>query len=198
MNKNINSLKNHNTIVESAAEENEEIGKLNLPVNDLDHIQGPRTAPVNLVEYGDYECPYTGQAYPIVKEIQKRLGNDLLFVFRNFPLKEIHPHAQHAAEAAEAAAAQGKFWDMHDYLFEHQRALDDNHLLKYAATLGIDTDKFRKEMSVHIYASQIDKSLGEGIASGVEGTPTFFINGARHNGSWDLETLLAAIKKKGL
>jgi protein-disulfide isomerase len=198
MNKNINSLKNHNTIVESAAEENEEIGKLNLPVNDLDHIQGPRTAPVNLVEYGDYECPYTGQAYPIVKEIQKRLGKDLLFVFRNFPLKEIHPHAQHAAEAAEAAAAQGKFWDMHDYLFEHQRALDDNHLLKYAATLGIDTDKFRKEMSVHIYASQIDKSLGEGIASGVEGTPTFFINGARHNGSWDLETLLAAIKKKGL
>ena len=198
MNKNSNSLKNHNTIVESAAEENEEIGKLNLPVNDLGHIQGPRTAPVNLVEYGDYECPYTGQAYPIVKEIQKRLGNDLLFVFRNFPLREIHPHAQHAAEAAEAAAAQGKFWDMHDYLFEHQRALDDNHLLKYAATLGIDTYKFRKEMSGHIYASQIDKSLGEGIASGVEGTPTFFINGARHNGSWDLETLLAAIKKKGL
>lgn len=130
MNKNSNSLKNHNTIVESAAEENEEIGKLNLPVNDLDHIQGPRTAPVNLVEYG---------------EIQKRLGNELLFVFRNFPLREIHPHAQHAAEAAEAAAAQGRFWDMHDYLFEHQRALDDNHLLKYAATLGVDTDKFRKE-----------------------------------------------------
>jgi protein-disulfide isomerase len=198
MNKNSNSLKNHNTIVESAAEENEEIGKLNLPVNDLDHMQGPRTASVNLVEYGDYECPYTGQAYPIVKEIQKRLGNELLFVFRNFPLREIHPHAQHAAEAAEVAAAQGKFWDMHDYLFEHQRALDDNHLLKYAATLVIDTDKFRKEMSGHIYASQIDKSLGEGIASGVEGTPTFFINGVRHNGSWDLETLLATIKKKGL
>jgi protein-disulfide isomerase len=198
MNENSNSLRNHNTIVESAAEENEEIGKLNLPVNDRDHIQGPRTASVNLVEYGDYECPYTGQAYPIVKEIQKRLGDKLLFVFRNFPLREIHPHAQHAAEAAEAAAAQGKFWDMHDYLFEHQQALDDNHLLKYAAALGIDTDKFRKEMSGHNHASQIDKSLGEGIASGVEGTPTFFINGVKHNDSWDQETLLAAINKKGL
>jgi protein-disulfide isomerase len=198
MNENSNSLRNHNTIVESAAEENEEIGKLNLPVNDRDHIQGPRTAPVKLVEYGDYECPYTGQAYPIVKEIQKRLGDKLLFVFRNFPLREIHPHAQHAAEAAEAAAAQGKFWDMHDYLFEHQQALDDNHLLKYAAALGIDTDKFRKEMSGHNYASQIEKSLGEGIASGVEGTPTFFINGVKHNDSWDQETLLAAINKKGL
>ena len=123
MNEINNSHKNHNTIVESAAEENEEIGKLNLPVNDRDHTQGPRTASVNLVEYGDYECPYTGQAYPIVKEIQKRLGNELLFVFRNFPLREIHPHAEHAAEAAEAAATQGKFWEMYDYLFEHQRAL---------------------------------------------------------------------------
>lgn len=198
MNENSNSLRNHNTIVESADEENEEIGKLKLPVNDRDHIQGPRTASVNLVEYGDYECPYTGQAYPIVKEIQKHLGDKLLFVFRNFPLREIHPHAQHAAEAAEAAAAQGKFWDMHDYLFEHQQALDDNHLSKYAAALGIDTDKFRKEMSGHNYASQIDKSLGEGIASGVEGTPTFFINGVKHNDSWDQETLLAAINKKGL
>jgi protein-disulfide isomerase len=198
MNETNNSLKNHNTIVESAAEENEEIGKLNLPVNDRDRIQGPRTASVKLVEYGDYECPYTGQAYPIVKEIQKLLGDKLLFVFRNFPLREIHPHAEHAAEAAEAAATQGKFWEMHDYLFEHQRALDDNHLLKYAETLGINTDIFRREMSGHIYTSLIDKSLGEGIASGVEGTPTFFINGVRHNGSWDLETLLAAIKKKGL
>src|SRR2546427_13307050 len=142
MNKNSNSLKNDNTIVESAAEENEEIGKLNLPVNDLDHIQGPRTAPVNLVEYGDYECPYTGQAYPIVKEIQTRLGNKLLFVFRNFPLREIHPHAQHAAEAAEAAAAQGKFWDMHDYLFEHQQVLDDDHLATYANKLALDAHKF--------------------------------------------------------
>src|SRR5436853_6287711 len=111
MNETSNSPKNHKTIVESAAEENEEIGKLNLPLNDRDHIQGPRMASVNLVEYGDYECPYTGQAYSIVKEIQKRLGDKLLFVFRNFPLREIHPHAQHSAEATEAAAAQGKIGD---------------------------------------------------------------------------------------
>ena len=177
---------------------NEEIGELNLPVNDRDHIQGPRNAPMKLVEYGDHECPCTGQAYPIVKEIQKRLGDNLLFVFRNFPLREIHPHAEHAAEAAEAAAAQGKFWDMHDYLFEHQQALDDNHLLQYAKKLGVNSDRFQREISGHIYTSLIDKSLGEGTASGVEGTPTFFINGVRHNGSWDLETLLSAIKKNGL
>src|SRR5881398_832434 len=135
------------------------------PVGERDHQQGPETAPVTLVEYGDYECPYCGEAYPIVKEIQQRLKDRLLFVFRNFPLTQSHPHAEHAAEAAEAAAAQGKFWDMHDYLFEHQLALDDNHLLKYAEMLGIDTDKFRSEMSGHIYTSMIDKSLGEGIAS---------------------------------
>src|SRR3989440_12555732 len=145
---------------------------LRLPVSERDQVQGPSNAPVTLVEYGDYECPYCAEAYPIVKEIQRRLGPQLRFVFRHFPVPSVHPHARHAAEAAEAATAQGKFWDMHDYLFEHQRALDDNHLLKYAATLGIDTDKFRKEMSGHIYASQIDKSLGEGVASGVEGTPT--------------------------
>jgi len=196
MNEISNSSKNHKTIVESAAGENEEIGKLNLPVNDHDHIQGPRTAPVNLVEYGDYECPYTGQAYPIVKEIQKHLGDKLLFVFRNFPLREIHPRAKHAAEAAEAAAAQGKFWDMHDYLFEHQQALDDNHLLKNAAALGIDTDKFRSEMSGHIYTSMIDRSLGEGIASGVEGTPTFFINGAPYEGEVEVEAMLSALGER--
>src|SRR5438876_8946206 len=188
MNEISNSPKNHKTIVESAAGENEEIGKLNLPVNDRDHVQGPKTAPVTLVEYGDYECPYTGQAFPIVKAIQKQLGDRLLFVFRNFPLTQIHPHAEHAAEAAEAAAAQGKFWDMHDYLFKHQRALDDTHLLKYAKEIGIDTNKFQNEMSRQIYAPQVKKFIEDGIKSGVEGTPTFFINGIRHNDSWDLET----------
>lgn len=126
------------------------IVKLALPVSsEKDHIQGSMNAPVTLVEYGDYECPYTGQAHPIVKEIQKQLGDRLLFVFRNFPLTQIHAHAEHAAEAAEAAAAQGKFWDMHDYLFKHQRALDDNHLLKYAEEIGINTNKFQNEMSGH-------------------------------------------------
>jgi protein-disulfide isomerase len=112
----------------------EEIIKLTLPVNsNRDHIQGPSAAPVTLLEYGDYQCPYCGQAYPIIKQVQKHLGNKLRFVFRNFPITQIHPHAQHGAEAAESAAAQNKFWEMHDYLFEHQQALDDKHLEKYAS-----------------------------------------------------------------
>src|SRR5881275_517537 len=119
-----------------------ETAKLTPLVSQHDHQQGPETAPVTVVEYGDYECPYCGEAYPIVKEIQLRLGERLRFVFRNFPLKEAHPHAEHAAEAAEAAAGQGKFWQMHDSLFEHQQALDDAHLVRYAAELKLDVDRF--------------------------------------------------------
>jgi protein-disulfide isomerase len=110
------------------------------PVNiGTDHVRGSIDALISIVEYGDYECPYTGMAYPIVKEIMKKFNNKVYFVFRNFPLNDIHPHAQHSAEAAEAAAAQDKFWEMHDYLFEHQKALDDSHLLQYAERLGLDT-----------------------------------------------------------
>src|SRR6266496_862703 len=166
MNEISNSPKNHKTIVESAAGENEEIGKLNLPVNDHDHVQGPKTAPVNLVEYGDYECPYTGQAYPIVKEIQKRLGDKLLFVFRNFPLKEIHPHAEHAAEAAEAAGAQGKFWEMHDRLFERQFALEDSSMLEYAADLGLDVGQVAGELAQGTYESRVREDFRSGVSSG--------------------------------
>src|SRR5438874_12280859 len=122
--------------------------RLTLPVSQRDHQQGPETAPVTLVEYGDYECPYCGEAYPIVKEIQRRLGDRLRFVFRNFPLTQSHPHAEHAAEAAEAAAVQEKFWEMHDYLFEHQQALDDAPLVQYAVTLTLDTESFVREMTV--------------------------------------------------
>lgn len=166
-----------------------------MPVSESrDHIQGSADAPVTLVEYGDYECPYTGQAFPIVKEIKSRLGDTICFVFRNFPLNEIHPRAEHAAEAAEAAAAQNKFWQMHDYLFEHQEALDDHHLTVYAQRVGLDTDRFKREMSEHIYAPAIMESLKQGIKSGVQGTPTFFLNGVRYEGSWDLETLLGTIK----
>src|SRR6476646_7201477 len=114
---------------------------LTLPVSERDHIQGPADAPVTLVEYGDYECPHCGRAYPVVKAIQRHFGRRLRFVFRNFPLAEAHPHAAHAAEAAEAAAAQGRFWEMHDSLFEHQQALDDRHLVEYAGALGLDTSR---------------------------------------------------------
>src|SRR3954447_24404433 len=113
----------------------EETDTLSLPVTAEDHAQGPATAPVTLVEYGDFECPYCGQAYPIVQAIQERFGNGLRFVFRNFPLSQVHPHATHAAEAAEAADAQNAFWPMHDQLFEHQRALEDSDLVGYAAAL---------------------------------------------------------------
>ena len=167
---------------------------LTLPVSQRDHRQGSETAPVTLVEYGDYECPYCGKAHPIVKEIQRRLGDQLCFVFRHFPLTQVHPYAQHAAEAAEAAGAQGEFWQMHDTLFEHQEALDDVHLLQYAVALQLDTDRFVLEMTTHMYANRVREDFLSGVRSGVNGTPTFFINGVRHDASFDLGTLLAAIE----
>jgi protein-disulfide isomerase len=160
-----------------------------------DHIRGSIDAPITIVEYGDYECPYTGMAYLIVKEIMKQFDDKIHFAFRNFPLNEIHPHAQHAAEAAEAAAAQDKFWQMHDYLFEPRKVLDDDHLLEDAEIVGLDIDKFKKEMSEHVYAPLINKSLKDGIDSGVEGTPTFFVNGVRYEDSWDLETFSSVLEK---
>jgi protein-disulfide isomerase len=168
---------------------------LAVPVSEHDHIQGPATAPVTLVEYGDYECPYCGQAYGIVKEVQRQLGDRLRFVFRNFPLTNAHPHAAHAAEAAEAAAAQGKFWEMHDYLYEHQRALDDPHLLQAAEQLGLDVARFRQEMEAHTYTARVREDFMSGVRSDVNGTPTFFVNGVRHDESYDLETLLAALER---
>jgi protein-disulfide isomerase len=169
--------------------------KLVTPVNiGTDHIRGSIDAPISIVEYGDYECPYTGMAYPIVKEIMNKFNNKVYFVFRNFPLNDIHPHAQLAAEAAEVAAAQDKFWQMHDYLFEHQNALDDSHLLQYAEKLGLDINKFKKEVSGHTYAPLIEESLKSGIDSGVEGTPAFFVNGERYEDSWDLDTFSNFLK----
>ncbi len=167
--------------------------KLVLPVGKRDHFRGPATAPATLLEYGDYECPYCGGAYPIVEEIRRRLGNNLRFVFRNFPLAEMHPHAEHAAEAAEAAGDQGKFWEMHDTLYENQRALDDRHLAEYAAALGIPRPQILTAIEEHSYLPRIREDFMSGVRSGVNGTPTFFINGVRHDGSYDLETLLAAI-----
>ncbi len=164
------------------------------PVSEQDNIQGNTHAPVTLVEFGDFECPDCGDAYPIVKEVQKRLGNRLRFVYRHYPLPQ-HPHAEHAAETAEAAGAQGKFWEMHDYLFEHQRALNDANLLKGAQALHLDTSRFESEMEQGIYTSQVAEDVESGDLSGVAGTPTFFINGQMHTDSYDLQTLLAALEK---
>lgn len=175
----------------------EDVVKLTLPINsNRDHIQGPSIAPVTLLEYGDYQCPYCGQAYPIIKQVQNLLNGKLCFVFRNFPITQIHPHAQHAAEAAESAAANDKFWEMHDYLYEHQQALDDNHLEKYASKLGLDITQFNHDMASHAYAQHVREDFLSGVRSGVNGTPTFYINGIRYNGSWDLETLLKTLRSK--
>lgn len=172
-----------------------ELARLSPPVSARDHAEGSEDAVVTLVEYGDYECPHCGRAYPIVKEIQKRLGSRLRFVFRNFPLVQIHPHAQHAAEAAEAAAVQGKFWEMHDVIFEHQNALDDRHLVGYSADLSLDKARFQQELTSHTHATRVREDFLSGIKSGVNGTPTFFINGIRHDDSWDVDTLQEALTR---
>lgn len=172
-----------------------QIQQLTVPVSERDHSQGSEQAAITLVQYGDYECPYTRRSNASVKELQEQLGDRLRFVFRNFPLVSIHPHALRAAIAAEAAAAQGKFWEMHDTLFEEQKTLEDADLTRFAEELGLDMELFRPEMAKRTYASRILEDVESGEQSGVEGTPTFFINGVRHNGSWDYETLLAAIEQ---
>ena len=165
------------------------------PVGPKDHMQGPADAPVTLVEYGDYECPYCGEAYPVVKALQERLGDQICFVFRNFPLAEAHPHAEEAAEAAEAAASQGKLWEMHDLLYENQDALEPEDLVKYARALRLELPRFVREMKDHVYKERVREDFRSGVRSGVNGTPTFFINGVRHNGPFDLASLLAAIEE---
>ncbi len=171
--------------------------QLKPPVSDRDHAQGPADAKLTLVEYGDYECPHCGRAYPIVKVVQKRLGSRLRFVFRNFPLNNAHPHAQAAAEAAEAAGAQGKFWEMHDAIFENQGALENDDLRRYAEDLGLDVDRFASELDREVYGDRVRGDFRSGVRSGVNGTPTFFINGARFDGSWDEAGLLAALQAVG-
>jgi protein-disulfide isomerase len=168
--------------------------ELTLPVSDeRDHIQGPADAPVTLLEYGDYECPYCGAAYPIVKQAQ--LGDRLRFVFRNFPISTSHPHAEQAAEAAEAAAAQGRFWEMHDHLYEHQRKLEAGDLHTYAEELGLDVERFDRELAQHDHAARVRDDFMSGVRSGVNGTPTFYVNGNRHDGPYDLDNLVAALER---
>ena len=167
--------------------------KLVLPVSERDHLLGSEKAAVTLVEYGDYECPYCGQAYPVVDQLLDMYRNVLRVAYRHFPLATVHPHAQQAAEAAEAAGAQGQFWEMHDLLYRNQAALDEESLLGYADDLELDSEQFASDLAEHRHASRIQEDVTSGIRSGVNGTPTFFINGLRHDGSFDLETLAAAI-----
>ena len=170
------------------------MSRLTTPVSEADHRLGPDDAPVTLVEYGDFECPSCGAAYPNVEEVRRKMGARLRFVFRNFPLTQMHPHAMHAAEAAEAAGAQGKFWQMHGMLFEHQDALEDADLARYARALHLDDKRFTSELASGAHAEGIRKHIQSGIRSGVNGTPTFFINGVRYDGSWDAADLLRAVE----
>ena len=171
------------------------VPKLTIPVSGRDHIVGPANAPVILLEYGDYECPYCGAAYPVVEELRRTLEDILQFAYRHFPLSQIHPHAQIAAEAAEAAGAQRKFWAMHDALFTHQDALDVNHLILYARAIGLDTEAFSSELAAHVHAARVREDFMSGVRSGVNGTPTFFINGLRYDGPRDFETMFTVLTR---
>jgi Na+/H+ antiporter NhaA len=172
----------------------EVITDLVAPVDDArDHVRGPEKAPVTVVEYGDFECPYCGQAEPAVRELLRDHG-DVRYVWRHLPLTDVHPHAQMAAEAAEAAASQGAFWEMHDLLFGHQDALTMRDLLGYAGSLGLDTQRFRSELSTHAGAERVRQDTDSADLSGVSGTPTFFVNGQRHHGAYDIESLSKAVK----
>jgi protein-disulfide isomerase len=167
------------------------------PVGAKDHVQGSATAPVTLVEYGDYQCPHCGTVYPIIKQIQQHFGEALRFVFRNFPLNQIHQHAEHAAEAAEAAGALGKFWPMHDIIFEHQSALGDRDLVTYAEAVGVDSRSVAEALAKHTYTERVKEDFTSGVRSGVNGTPTFFINGERYDGAHDYASLREALTEAG-
>jgi protein-disulfide isomerase len=169
--------------------------KLTVPVSNRDHVQGPETAPVTLVEYGDFECPHCAAAHVIVKKVQEIMADQLRFVFRHFPLTQIHPHAEPAAEASEAAGAQGQFWEMHDVLYENQPMLDSLHLVRFAQELGLDGTRFVRELESRIYRERVRGDFLSGVTSGVNGTPAFFINGVRYDGSWDIEPLVEALRR---
>lgn len=168
---------------------------LYVPVSKKDNSQGNEKAPIVLIEYGDYECPHCGAAYPIVKQLQKHFGDDLLFIFRNFPLAEMHPHAITAAYVAEAAALQEKFWPVHDLIFEHQDALSTHHLIEYAESAGVDIAQLRKEIQTPAVTDKVEKDMEGGIRSGVNGTPTFFINGTRYEYDYDFESMKSFLEK---
>jgi len=171
------------------------MANLKVPVGQADHVQGDEHAPVTLVEYGDYECPHCGHAHPIVQAVLKHFGKQLRFVFRNFPLTQIHPHAEMAAEAAEFAATKDRFWEMHDAIFENQSRLGTPLLLQLAGKLDLPSNELTAALETHEYLSRIKSDFMGGVRSGVNGTPTFFINGERYEESWEFVDLVAAIEE---
>ncbi len=165
------------------------------PDDATDHIHGPASAPVTLVEYGDFECPSCSQAHAALKVMLPHFGQQLRFVFRHYPLREVHPHAELAAEASEAAGAQGKFWPMYELLFAHQQHLKDKHLLDYAAQVGLDIARYQNEMNDHVYLQRVQEHMQSGRHAGVRSTPSFYINGVFCDVSFGLQHLHEAIDK---
>jgi protein-disulfide isomerase len=163
---------------------------------ERDHVRGPIDAPVTVVEYGDFECPYCGQAEPVIRELLREFG-DVAYVWRHLPLSDVHPNAQLAAEATEAAADQGAFWELHDLLLAHQDALRPDDLIGYAEQLGLDLDRFSAALQEHSGAGRVAEDVDSADLSGVSGTPTFFVNGQRHYGAYDIGTLSAAVRAAG-
>jgi protein-disulfide isomerase len=166
--------------------------ELAVPVQNTDHVMGASHAPVTIVEYGDFECPNCKQAAPAVKLLLERFAGRVRMVFRHFPLEEVHPHALAAAEAAECAGGQGKFWEMHDLLFANQQNLGHEAYVAFARTLALDLGRFTRDIEQETYAPRVREDFISGVRSGVNGTPTFFINGVRHNGGFDLRSMIDA------
>lgn len=167
--------------------------RLLLPIHAGDHVYGTESALCTLVEYGDYQCPGCGELFVIIRDLQASLGERLRIVYRHYPLGGIHPEAQEAAEAAEAAGAQGRFWQMHDLLFQNQQALKRKNLVAYAENLGLDVNRFRTELKQRVYEERVREDFRRGVQNGVFRTPGLFLNGVRHDGAWDRETLLQTL-----
>jgi protein-disulfide isomerase len=170
------------------------LAELTPPLSAEDHIDGPERAELELVMYGDFQCPYCAAAYPIVRRIRDQLAGRLLFGFRHFPLRDIHPDAERAAESAEAAADQGAFWQMHDRMYESNGALSRDDLIGYTAELGLDSDRVAAELDASVHAARVQRDVDNGLASGVTGTPSFFVGGRLHVGSFDAASLIAALE----
>jgi len=169
------------------------MSSLKPPLSPRDHLGGNPSAPVSLVEFGDFECPYCGRAFPIVEAVRRRLGDRLCFGFRNFPIAGSHPHALLAAEAAKAAGAQDRYWEMHGLLYTHQDALEPLDLGRYATLLELDMNQFSRDLITHRFQEKVRADLHSGALSGVNGTPCFFVNGLRHDGGYDFDSLLEAL-----
>ena len=173
-----------------------ESATLSIPVGPNDHARGPADATLTVVEYGDYQCPYCGQAYPVVEKIVEEFGDAMRFVFRNFPLTDMHPHAEAAAESAEAAALQDAFWPMHNTIYENQRDLSDASLLGYAKDVGLDVERFKKDVEGGAPRARVAADFEGAIRSGANGTPTFFVNGVRYDGSWMYEPFAEYLREQ--